>query len=78
MVSLPTDDFDGNPRPVDGTGDGNARRDMGAFEYQPKPGDPPTGPDPILTLTRATPAPTTRAAPTVPAAATTRRRRSRS
>jgi hypothetical protein len=45
-VSLPTDDFDGAPRPVDGTGDGNARRDMGAFEYQPKPGDPPTGPDP--------------------------------
>jgi hypothetical protein len=45
-ATLPTDDYDGSPRPVDGTGDGNARRDMGAFEYQPKPDDPPTGPDP--------------------------------
>jgi hypothetical protein len=45
-ASLPTDDYDGAPRPVDGNGDGGARRDMGAFEYQPKPDDPPTGPDP--------------------------------
>jgi hypothetical protein len=45
-ASLPTDDYDGAPRPVDGTGDGSSRRDMGAFEYQPKPEDPPTGPDP--------------------------------
>jgi len=28
-------DFLGAPRPVDGNGDGVARRDMGAFEYQP-------------------------------------------
>jgi hypothetical protein len=45
-ASLPTDDFDGALRPVDGNGDGKARRDMGAFEYQPKPDDPPTGSDP--------------------------------
>jgi len=34
-VTLPTEDFDGAPRPVDGNGDGEARRDMGAYEYQP-------------------------------------------
>ena len=34
-VSLPTEDFDGAPRPVDGNGDGVARRDMGAYELQP-------------------------------------------
>jgi hypothetical protein len=46
VASLPTEDFDGLPRPVDGDGDGAARRDMGAFEYQPPgPGQPPpTGP----------------------------------
>jgi hypothetical protein len=38
-VSLPTQDYDGAPRPIDGDGDGVARRDMGAYEYQP-PGPP--------------------------------------
>jgi hypothetical protein len=38
-----TTDFLGAPRPVDGNGDGVARRDMGAFEYQPPapPAEPP-------------------------------------
>jgi hypothetical protein len=53
-VTLPTEDFDGAPRPVDGNADGNARRDMGAFEFQPPvppggdppPGDPPPGDPP--------------------------------
>lgn len=45
-VSLPTQDFDGAPRPVDGDADGTARRDMGAFEHQPPapPVDPPVDP----------------------------------
>jgi hypothetical protein len=34
-AALPTEDYDGAPRPVDGNADGIARRDMGAFEYQP-------------------------------------------
>jgi len=42
-VTLPTEDFDGAPRPVDGNGDGEARRDMGAYEYQP-PTTPSDGP----------------------------------
>lgn len=33
-MTLPTEDFDALPRPVDGNRDGVARRDMGAFEYQ--------------------------------------------
>jgi len=50
-VTLPTEDFDGAPRPVDGDGDGSSRRDMGAFEYQlpvvnPPVVDPPPGGDP--------------------------------
>lgn len=39
-ATLPTEDFDGAPRPVDGNGDGVSRRDIGAFEYQPP--KPPT------------------------------------
>ncbi len=35
VVTLPTDDLDGAPRPVDGNGDGASRRDIGAYEYQP-------------------------------------------
>jgi hypothetical protein len=35
-------DMDGNPRLVDGNGDGTVRRDMGAFEYQT--GMPDSGP----------------------------------
>lgn len=40
-------DLDGRPLIVDGNGDGTARRDMGAFEYQtglPGTGDPPPPP----------------------------------
>jgi len=33
-LASPSDDFDGDPRVVDGDGDGTARRDLGAFEYQ--------------------------------------------
>jgi parallel beta-helix repeat protein len=32
----PSTDFDGNPRPIDGDGDGIAIVDMGAFEYTPR------------------------------------------
>jgi hypothetical protein len=51
-ATLPTEDFDGAPRPVDGNGDGIVQRDMGAFEYQPpappgeQPGTSPTNPLP--------------------------------
>jgi hypothetical protein len=48
-VTLPTEDFDGAPRPVDGDGDGVARRDMGAFEYQPPA--PPNSSQPPATNT---------------------------
>lgn len=36
-----TTDLAGNPRVVDGNGDGTARRDIGAFEYQPPAPPPP-------------------------------------
>jgi hypothetical protein len=34
-VTLPDTDFDGNPRALDGDGDGNSQPDMGAYEYDP-------------------------------------------
>ena len=39
-------DMDGKPRIVDGNGDGTARRDMGAFEYQTGAPDPGGAPPP--------------------------------
>jgi hypothetical protein len=35
LGGLPTTDIDGNPRPLDGDGDGNSIADMGAYEYNP-------------------------------------------
>ena len=36
-ANLPSKDFGGNPRIVDGNGDGNAVVDMGVYEFQPMP-----------------------------------------
>jgi hypothetical protein len=36
-VGSPASDFDGQARPADGNGDGLARVDIGAYEYQPVP-----------------------------------------
>jgi hypothetical protein len=40
-ASTITEDFDGAARPTDGDGEGTARNDMGAFEYQPPASPPP-------------------------------------
>ena len=40
-VGAPREDIEGNPRPIDGDGDGQAITDMGAYEYVPPPPPPP-------------------------------------
>lgn len=41
-VGMPLNDFDGNPRPLDGNGDGSNDPDRGAFEYVVAPPQPPS------------------------------------
>jgi len=43
-TGAPTQDIEGNPRPVDGDGDGTATTDMGAYEYVYVPPPPPPPP----------------------------------
>lgn len=65
----PTDDHDGAARPRDGNGDGTARNDLGAFEYQPPAA--PQGPGPAGGGSSAPAGPATPASPAGPAADTT-------
>jgi len=58
----PPADFDGEPRPIDGNGDGVARPDIGADEYNPPPSPTPTA-SPSATATQ-TEMPTATATPT--------------
>jgi hypothetical protein len=46
LIAGGSTDLGGNPRPVDGDGDGVALTDAGAFEYQPAPPSPPKPPTP--------------------------------
>jgi hypothetical protein len=54
-ASAIVEDFDGSPRPTDGDGDGVARNDMGAFEYQPPVVTPPPTTTTPGTTTATTP-----------------------
>lgn len=61
-ASAATTDLAGAPRPVDGDGDGVARADQGAYEYQPPtPSGPPATPN--APAAPADPAPTPQPAP---------------
>src|SRR5215211_8116036 len=49
-----TNDFDGLPVPIDGNGDGQARPDMGGFEYRPTADATPPSEPGNLTVTGST------------------------